>query len=97
MLKQPGTKPAHVEWSYCFDVHLNALFPLVLAVYGVQLVAWPCKLSLSLPLILSFSLPVLAGDNIGSLIVANTLWSAGLLYYTYLTFLGYTGLYIPLW
>ena len=37
------------------------------------------------------SLPVLARANIGSLIVANTLWSAGFLYYTYLTFLGYTG------
>ena len=41
--------------------------------------------------LLPLSLPVLARANIGSLIVANTLWSAGFLYYTYLTFLGYTG------
>lgn len=75
-LKKPGAKPAHVEWSYCFDVHLNALFPLLLCVYGVQLLTWP----------------LLARQNILSLIIANTLWSAGLLYYTYLTFLGYTAL-----
>ncbi|CAI8032213.1 Protein unc-50 homolog [Geodia barretti] len=75
-LRKPGAKAGKVEWSYCFDVHLNSLFPLVLCVYGVQLVAWP----------------LLARANIGSLIVANTLWSAGFLYYTYLTFLGYTAL-----
>ena len=44
-LKRPGSQPTYVEWSYCFDVHLNALFPLVLCVYGVQIVAWPRELT----------------------------------------------------
>ena len=35
-------------------------------------------------------LSVLARENIFSLIASNTVWSAALLYYTYLTFLGYT-------
>ena len=30
-----------VEWAYCFDVHLNAFFPLALGIYGVQLLLWP--------------------------------------------------------
>ena len=24
------------EWAYCFDIHLNAFFPMALGVYGVQ-------------------------------------------------------------
>ena len=40
MSEQPGQNS--VEWAYCFDVHLNAFFPLALGVYGIQLLLWPC-------------------------------------------------------
>lgn len=77
-LKKSGSKqPAPVEWSYCFDVHLNAMFPLIIIVYTIQLIAWP----------------LLAHNNIASVIIANTIWSAALIYYIYLTFLGYTVLH----
>ena len=40
-LKSSGpTKP--VEWAYCFDVHLNAFFPLALYIYAIQMLCWPC-------------------------------------------------------
>ena len=92
-LKKPGSQPAYVEWSYCFDVHLNALFPLVLCVYGVQIVAWPRELThtCTLHLVHPPSSAVLIRPNIVSCLMANTLWSAAFLYYIYLTFLGYTG------
>ena len=59
-LKSSGpTKP--VEWAYCFDVHLNAFFPLAIYIYAIQMLCWPCMLICSLscpaqPLSLSLSL-----------------------------------------
>lgn len=99
-LKKPGPRPAVVEWAYCFDVHLNAFFPFLLSVYVVQMLAWPCMLTdLCLgearPPLMSPppSLPpsVLSRANLISCLLSNALWSAGLLYYIYITFLGYTG------
>lgn len=40
LTRQPSLH--RVEWAYCFDVHLNAFVPLALAIFGVQMVLWPC-------------------------------------------------------
>ena len=26
-----------VQWSYCFDIHLNAFVPLALIIFGLQM------------------------------------------------------------
>ena len=99
MTKQSLSKP--VEWAYCFDVHLNAFVTVAFAVYGVQLLLWPCKLR-GFYFILYFlagvcfivvflPLPVLSRDNIVSVLFGNSLWVLALTYYIYITFLGYTG------
>lgn len=65
-----------LEWAYAFDVHCNAFFPLLLVVHIVQL----------------FLLPViLSSFGFLSLLLGNTLWLVGLMYYVYITFLGYNG------
>ena len=40
LTRQPSLH--RVEWAYCFDVHLNAFVPFALAIFGVQMVLWPC-------------------------------------------------------
>ena len=37
LLNKRHIESSPVEWAYCFDVHLNALFPLLLILHGVQL------------------------------------------------------------
>ncbi|KAL5460363.1 hypothetical protein EMCRGX_G033809 [Ephydatia muelleri] len=61
------------EWAYGFDVHLNAFFPLALGIYGVQ----------------GLFLPLLTHHSWISLLLANTLWAISIVYYIYITFLGY--------
>lgn len=64
-----------VEWLYAFDVHCNALFASFLLVSTVQY----------------FLLPVLVQTGFFATVLANTLWIAGVGYYAYITFLGYSG------
>lgn len=68
-----------VEWLYAFDVHCNAIMGSFLFVSTAQLVM--------LPLLVSDSthtfLPALLSD---------TLYLAGIAYYAYITFLGYSAL-----
>ena len=40
-LLKPGVSQENkVEWGYCFDVHLNALFPALVILHGVVIVLY---------------------------------------------------------
>lgn len=65
-----------VEWLYAFDVHTNAFHVSFLVTYVLQ----------------AFLLPILLGDNIISCILSNTLYAVALVWYSYITYLGYTAL-----
>jgi len=46
-LLKPGVpQDNRVEWGYCFDVHLNALFPLLVLLHGVVILLYHGKYSL---------------------------------------------------
>lgn len=68
-----------VEWGYCFDIHLNAFFPLLMILHLFQL-----------PFLNAF----IRNDYYGylSCFVGNTLWLVAVGYYIYITFLGYNSL-----
>ncbi|VDL28974.1 unnamed protein product [Hymenolepis diminuta] len=68
--------PLVVEWAYAFDIHLNALFPCIIILRIIQ------------PIFFYF---IRRRTFVGSLI-GNTFWLAGILYYVYITFLGYKAL-----
>lgn len=72
--KQPFAVEESVEWAYCFDVHCNAFFPLLLVLHVVQLLL----------------LGIVNHDWFFSVLVADTLWAIALCYYIYITFLGYS-------
>ena len=36
-LLKPGGRDVDVEWGFCFDVHLNAFFPILVILHFVQL------------------------------------------------------------
>uniref|UniRef100_A0AC34GV06 Uncharacterized protein n=1 Tax=Panagrolaimus sp. ES5 TaxID=591445 RepID=A0AC34GV06_9BILA len=66
-----------VEWGYCFDVHLNAFFPMLILLHVI------------LPLIFS---NVVDYPNFISRLIGNAVWFFACVYYVYITFLGYTAL-----
>ncbi|XP_014674197.1 PREDICTED: protein unc-50 homolog isoform X2 [Priapulus caudatus] len=76
-------RPTHtgqdVEWGYCFDVHLNAFFPLLMILHVFQLIFLKHFIAVE-P---DWFLPKLFG---------NTLWLIAIGYYIYITFLGYSAL-----
>jgi len=65
-----------VEWGYCFDVHLNAFFPLLVILHGIGAIIYV----------------LLASDGIILTLVGNTLLLISFSYYVYITFLGYDSL-----
>jgi len=65
-----------VEWSYAFDVHINAFFPLYLTLYLAQL----------------FLLPIILKNNWVCLWVGNTLYLAAFAQYVYGVYLGLNAL-----
>ncbi|KLO14019.1 UNC-50-like protein [Schizopora paradoxa] len=65
-----------VEWSYAFDVHTNAFFPLYLTLYLAQL----------------FLVPIIMKDNWVCIWVGNTLYLAGFAQYMYGLYLGLNAL-----
>ena len=65
---------AGVEWAYAFDVHLNAFTPLLLILHGLLL----CVSKL------------VCQHYIASALLGNSLWVLAILYYIYITFLGYS-------
>jgi len=66
----------HVEWLYAFDVHCNSYFPLFLILYVLQF--------LLSPLLLWHSFLATA--------LSCALFTFSLIYYWYMTFLGYSAL-----
>ncbi|KRZ73752.1 Protein unc-50, partial [Trichinella papuae] len=70
------TSDQDVEWGYCFDVHLNAFFPVLIFLHVILPVVYPFAKSITL---------------LGC-IVGNTLWFVAIAYYIYITFLGYAAL-----
>ncbi|QQP56950.1 Protein unc-50 -like protein [Caligus rogercresseyi] len=66
-----------VEWGYCLDIHLNALFPVLVILHGVQLL---------------FYHHFISGPGIVATLLGNTLWLVALTYYIFITFLGYGSL-----
>ncbi|CAL8089960.1 unnamed protein product [Orchesella dallaii] len=77
LLKPGVSQDNRVEWGYCFDVHLNALFPLLVLLHGVMILLYHA---------------VIGHDWTISMVLGNTLWLAALGYYIYITFLGYSNL-----
>ncbi|KAJ1520887.1 hypothetical protein ONE63_003969 [Megalurothrips usitatus] len=74
-LRKDGCQDQDVEWGYAFDVHLNAFFPLLVILHGVQLIFYH----------------VLTSDAwFLSRLLGNSLWFIALGYYIYITFLGYS-------
>ncbi|CAM9420983.1 unnamed protein product [Ectocarpus sp. 4 AP-2014] len=65
-----------VEWMYALDIHSNSFFPLFVCLYVVQLLL----------------LPLLVGQSVWSLILANTLYAVAFSVYFYVTHLGYRSL-----
>lgn len=68
---------ADVEWGYAFDVHMNAFFPPLSLLHCFQLVLFHNLLS--------------QGGYL-SCFVGNTFWLLSVVYYLYITFLGYSSL-----
>ncbi|KAE9416100.1 hypothetical protein Angca_004084, partial [Angiostrongylus cantonensis] len=66
-----------VEWGYCFDVHLNAFFPMLILLHVLLPIIYPTLVDSP------FFLPIALG---------NTIWFLAAVYYVYITFLGYTAL-----
>ncbi|KAE8547999.1 hypothetical protein TMatcc_009834 [Talaromyces marneffei ATCC 18224] len=77
LFAQPGEKE-HIEFGYCFDVSNRAFFPLYLHLYVIQFLLLP---------LLTRNPP-----NFLTTFLGNTLYLSALLYYTYITFLGYNAL-----
>lgn len=72
-------KSQDVEWGYAFDIHLNAFFPPLIILHILQL----------------FIYNGLINSNVfGARFVGNTLWFISVIYYIYITFLGYTSVEI---
>ncbi|KAL1925727.1 uncharacterized protein VTP21DRAFT_610 [Calcarisporiella thermophila] len=65
-----------VEWQYAFDVHCNAFFPVFLILYVIQF----------------FFMGLLLRRGWISLFVGNTMYLVAVIYYFYVTFLGYNAL-----
>jgi UNC-50 family len=71
------------EFGYCFDVHCNSFFPVFVFVYVVQFLIMPLLIrDLWYPLINDVNCRI-------SMFLGNTLYAVALIYYTYITFLGY--------
>lgn len=65
---------ADVEWGYSFDVHMNAYFPPLVLLHFVLLV---------------FFHSVINSESFFSRLFGNTIWLVAIIYYIYITFLGY--------
>ncbi|CAD5219091.1 unnamed protein product [Bursaphelenchus xylophilus] len=66
-----------VEWGYCWDVHLNAFFPMFVFIHVIM------------PLLFY---GLIDYTNFFSRLLGNSMWCVATFYYVYLTFLGYTAL-----
>ena len=73
---KPGIKE-DVEWGFAFDIHLNAFFPSLVILHGVQLFIYHWMIN---------------SPRFISTFFGNSLWLCALGYYVYITFLGYNSL-----
>lgn len=64
-----------VEWGYCFDVHLNAVVPLLAILHVVQL---------------PFLNVISANNSFILCLIGNTVWAIAIGYYIYILFLGFS-------
>lgn len=76
LLKNPK-QGLDVEWAYCFDIHLNAFFPLLVILHVLQL-----------PLLMT----IINKDWYISTLIGNTFWVCAIGYYVYILFLGFSSL-----
>eukprot|EP00035_Acanthoeca_spectabilis_P022790 m.445793 g.445793 ORF g.445793 m.445793 type:complete len:248 (+) comp19277_c0_seq1:95-838(+) len=74
--RSPHTVEEAVEWAYCFDVHCNAFFPLLLILHVLQILI----------------IKVINTTYFVSTMAADTLWLVAVCYYVYITFVGYNAL-----
>lgn len=65
-----------IEWAYCFDIHCNATFPYFLLCVVGQYIF----------------LPLLLKSTLVATLLSNSMYAAAVLYYSYLTVLGYSNL-----
>ncbi|KAG0035765.1 Protein unc-50 [Podila clonocystis] len=65
-----------VEWQYAFDIHCNAFMPVIALLYIIQMVF----------------MKVLVKDFWICSLLGNTLYMVAIVYYCYITFLGYNAL-----
>ncbi|CAI4229087.1 unnamed protein product [Auanema sp. JU1783] len=70
-------KDQDVEWGYCFDIHLNAFFPFLILLHVLLPILYPTFVDSS---------------GFFAVLLGNTIWFIGAIYYVYITFLGYTAL-----
>lgn len=64
-----------VEWQYAFDIHCNAFMPVIVLLYLIQMVF----------------MKILIKDVWICSALGNTLYMVAIVYYCYITFLGYNG------
>lgn len=91
-----------VEWLYAFDIHCNSFFPVfvVLCTWVLSFLLFFERIVVSRTLCFSihtdglqfFTLPVVLGDGLFPLVLANTMYGAALAWYWYITHLGYRAL-----
>ncbi|KAK3832669.1 MAG: UNC-50 family-domain-containing protein [Linnemannia elongata] len=65
-----------VEWQYAFDIHCNAFMPVIVLLYIIQMVF----------------MKILLKDAWICTLLGNTLYMTAIVYYCYITFLGYNAL-----
>jgi phosphatidylserine synthase len=85
-----------VEWAYCFDVHLNAVLPLLTILHVGQLPFLNCKQKMnnynSISLCFFFFIAFAVNTSFLYCLVGNTVWVIAVGYYIYILFLGFSGM-----
>lgn len=83
-----------VEWAYCFDVHLNAVLPLLTILHVGQLpfLNGSCKSIDFSDKKFSFCVAFATSTSYLYCLVGNTVWAIAVGYYIYILFLGFSGM-----
>lgn len=76
-LKKDALSSEDVEWGYAFDIHLNAFFPPLIILHIFQMLFFSYFIN---------------QDWFISRLFGNTLWLVAVIYYCYITYLGYRSL-----
>ena len=81
-----GVGGEELEFGYCFDVHCNSFFPVFVWLYVVQYFVMPLLMKKLWYVRIRNEQANLLRI---SLFLGNTLYAVALIYYCYITFLGY--------